>query len=327
MLDEFRNNDFQILVSSSVGEEGLDIPQVDEVIFYEPIPSAIRQIQRRGRTGRQEKGLVTIFMTKGTRDVGYRWSAHHKEKRMHRILKEVKKNIAFRNIKKSNTKLTEYMNGNENKGLTVYVDHREKGNPVIKELIDLGVNIKLEKLDTADYVLGSNVAVEFKAQDDFVDSLLDGRLFQQLKAMKSNFIKPVILVEGSRDLYSIRNIHHNSIRGMLSSIAVDFSVPIVYSKTFKESAAMLVAMAKREQEKSGKDFSFHGSRKPLSFKDQQEYIVGSFPSVGPSLAKELLKKFGTVEKIVNATEDELKEVDLVGEKKAKTIKDIVGKMY
>ncbi|MBT4540601.1 DEAD/DEAH box helicase [Candidatus Woesearchaeota archaeon] len=325
MLNEFRAGEFQVLVSSSVGEEGLDIPQVDEVIFYEPIPSAIRQIQRRGRTGRQEKGLVTIFLTKDTRDVGYRWSAHHKEKRMYRVLQDVKKNLAFANIKKSNTKLTDYISKND--GIKIYVDHREKGNHVIKELIELGVSIQLEKLDTADYVLGSNVCVEFKSQEDFVDSLLDGRLFQQLKAMKDNFLKPIILVEGSKDLYSIKNIHHNSIRGMLSSIAVDFSIPVIYSKTFRESAALLVAMAKREQEKCGKNFSFHGARKPASFKEQQEYLVSALPGVGPSLAKQLLKKFGSIKKIMGASEEKLKKVEMLGDKKAKQIRDIVGGEY
>lgn len=333
ILEQFRNGEFQILVSSSVGEEGLDIPQVDEVIFYEPIPSAIRQIQRRGRTGRQDKGLVTIFLTKDTRDVGYRWSAHHKEKRMFRILKDVKKNLAFSNIKNAKTTtignpnetLSKFVNPEEK--IKVFVDYREKGNPVIKELIELGASIQLERLETADYVLSPSVGVEFKAQNDFVDSLLDGRLFQQMKEIKNNFLKPIILVEGSSDLYSVRNVHPNSIRGMIASIAVDFGIPIVFSKNFKESAALISAMAKREQEKCGKDFSFHGARKPSSFKEQQEYIVSALPSIGPSVAKHLLEKFKTVKNIVNANEEELKQTELVGDKKAKQIKDIVEKEY
>ena len=90
-VEEFKIGKINILGATSIAEEGLDIPEVDSVIFYEPIPSAIRHIQRRGRTGRQEKGKVIILVTKDTRDEGYRWSAHHKEKRMHRILKDLKK--------------------------------------------------------------------------------------------------------------------------------------------------------------------------------------------------------------------------------------------
>ena len=69
ILERFREGEFNILVATSVGEEGLDIPSTDVVVFYEPVSSAIRLIQRRGRTGRNRPGEVFIFMTKGTRDL------------------------------------------------------------------------------------------------------------------------------------------------------------------------------------------------------------------------------------------------------------------
>jgi len=83
ILDCFRNDDFNILVATSVGEEGLDIPSTDVVIFYEPVSSAIRLIQRRGRTGRNRPGEVFIFVTKGSRDEAALWSSRGKEQRMH----------------------------------------------------------------------------------------------------------------------------------------------------------------------------------------------------------------------------------------------------
>jgi Fanconi anemia group M protein len=81
---------FNVLVATSVGEEGLDIEEVDLVIFYEPVPSEIRSIQRRGRTGRTKTGRVIFLITKGTRDEGYYWSSLHKEKRMRSILYDMK---------------------------------------------------------------------------------------------------------------------------------------------------------------------------------------------------------------------------------------------
>jgi len=323
MLDDFREGKFNVLVSSSVGEEGLDIPQVDEVMFYEPIPSAIRHIQRKGRTGRQEKGVVTILMTKGTRDEGYRWSAHHKEKRMYRILKDVKKNISLK--EKKDTDLNKFLN--EEDKVKVFADYREKGSGVIKELIELGAKMNLEALESADYVLSNRVGVEFKTQGDFVDSILDGRLLSQVKELRSNFEKPLVVVEGDRDIYSIRNVHPNAIKGVLSAVSVDFGVPILHTKNFKDTAALLHMIAKREQETERKDFSLHGLKKPMSFKELQEYIVSALPGVGGGLAKPLLREFKTVKNIVNASEEELKKVNLIGEKKAKKIKEIVDKEY
>ena len=85
ILDQFRNGEYNILVATSVGEEGLDIPSTDAVIFYEPVSSAIRLIQRRGRTGRNRPGEVFIFVTLGSRDEAALWSSRGKEQQMQDI--------------------------------------------------------------------------------------------------------------------------------------------------------------------------------------------------------------------------------------------------
>jgi Fanconi anemia group M protein len=90
ILNEFGYELFNVLVATAVGEEGLDIEEVDLVLFYEPIPSEIRSIQRRGRTGRTKTGRVIFLITKGTRDEGYYWSAVHKEKKMKQMLYDMK---------------------------------------------------------------------------------------------------------------------------------------------------------------------------------------------------------------------------------------------
>ena len=86
ILENFKTGGFNVLVATSVAEEGLDVPQVDLVVFYEPIASGIRHIQRKGRTGRQKEGKVIVLITKHTRDEIYRWSSHRKQKKMKRIL-------------------------------------------------------------------------------------------------------------------------------------------------------------------------------------------------------------------------------------------------
>ena len=89
-LDAFRNGEFDVLVSTSVAEEGLDVPEVDLVLFYEPVPTAIRSIQRKGRTGRQDKGRVVVLLANDTRDEAYFWISRRKEKQMTSELRKLK---------------------------------------------------------------------------------------------------------------------------------------------------------------------------------------------------------------------------------------------
>jgi len=89
-IHDFREGVYNVLVGTSVSEEGLDIPAMDLAIFYEPVPSEIRSIQRRGRVGRQKVGRVVFLITRRTRDEAYFWSAKNKEARMHKTLKGMK---------------------------------------------------------------------------------------------------------------------------------------------------------------------------------------------------------------------------------------------
>jgi Fanconi anemia group M protein len=322
LIEQFKDGLYNVLICTSVAEEGLDIPRVDLVIFYEPIPSAIRTIQRRGRTGRQDKGKVIVLMAQNTRDEGYRWSAHHKEKKMYTVLEQLRRDLGKRFVHAPLQKFEQ-----AEQATRIFADYREKGSGVLKELVELGVSLKLEMLNVADYVLSPRCAVEFKTVEDFAQSLIDGRLLEQLKQLKQHYERPVIIVEGTQDLFSVRNIHPNAIRGMLATIAVNYGIPMIYTKDAKDTAAQLVAIAKREQAFSKETFQPHAEKRALSVQEQQEYVVSSLPNVGLQLAKELLTHFKSVKNVINASEEELKEVDGVGEKKAKAIKDAVEKEY
>ncbi|MEM5815036.1 MAG: DEAD/DEAH box helicase [Candidatus Aenigmatarchaeota archaeon] len=87
IVKKFANNEFNVLVCSSIGEEGLDIASVNYAIFYEAVPSEIRMIQRRGRIGRQSEGKVIFLLTKNSIDEGYFFSSLYKEKKMKKTLK------------------------------------------------------------------------------------------------------------------------------------------------------------------------------------------------------------------------------------------------
>lgn len=98
-IQDFRDKKFDVLVASAIGEEGLDIPSVDVVIFYEPIPNEIRNIQRRGRTGRFRAGEVYVLVTKGTKDEVYLRVSDQKEKKMLAVLKKIGQDLTFKQPK------------------------------------------------------------------------------------------------------------------------------------------------------------------------------------------------------------------------------------
>jgi Fanconi anemia group M protein len=117
-LEAFRAGEFEVLVSTSVAEEGLDVPEVDLVLFYEPVPTAIRAIQRKGRTGRQTEGAVTVLLAEDTRDEAYFWKARNDQKRMHQELED---------LKGMADTLTDELGGGAQEGLDAFADAEGAG--------------------------------------------------------------------------------------------------------------------------------------------------------------------------------------------------------
>ena len=108
IVEKFKLGDINLLITTSIGEEGLDIPEVNAVIFYEPIPSAIRKIQRAGRTARLAPGKLIILVTQDTRDVAHHYASGARERKMHRSIHAIKEEL-------KNNKKSESNHKNENK--------------------------------------------------------------------------------------------------------------------------------------------------------------------------------------------------------------------
>ncbi|MEM3797744.1 MAG: helicase-related protein, partial [Candidatus Bathyarchaeia archaeon] len=93
VLEKLRSGETNVLVATSIAEEGLDIPEVDHVVFYEPVPSEIRYIQRRGRTGRRVAGKVTILIAEDTVDEAFYWSSISRTRKMKRIISQLNRTL------------------------------------------------------------------------------------------------------------------------------------------------------------------------------------------------------------------------------------------
>ncbi|MEK6959319.1 MAG: DEAD/DEAH box helicase [archaeon] len=323
ILEELRGGKHNVLVASSVAEEGLDIPSVEMVIFFEPVPSEIRTIQRRGRTGRFGKGKTVILMAKNTRDEAFYWTARSKETKMKATLHKMKNQDNFT----AQTVLGSFDEKKKDQ-ILVFVDTREQASNVTKKLFDLNVKTIMKQLDIGDYILSKDVCVERKTISDFIESVIDGRLFKQMMDMKQNYSKPLVIVEGNmQELYTIRNIHRNSIIGALTSIALDYQVPVLNTKNDEETAEYLYVIAKREQITRDKEIRIRVGRKGLTIVEQQRFIVEGLPMVGPTMAKSLLEKFESVKNLMNASEKDLQLVDNMGKKKARMIQKVLTAKY
>jgi len=355
ILQDFREDKYNIIVSTSVGEEGLDIPKVDLVIFYEPIPSAIRSIQRIGRTGRFRKGYAKILITKGTRDIIVSHISNAKERKMYRVLDELKNKFEGANpnvkskekgltkffeakniVNKEEIKIEEKVNDtneinkvskdNDEYKYQIYIDNREN-NDLLKELFNIeDLRVEAKKLDVADIVITEKIAIERKAKVDFVNSIIDKRLFPQLIDLAKNYQRPILILEGEQNIFSIRNLNPNVIRATLSAIAVDLRIPIIYTNNLNDTANMILTITKRAQ-KEKKEISLVAEKSSISENQELEKFVSSIPKINVSNAKKLLSYFKSIKNLINAKEDKLQEVDGIGKGRAKNLKNFFLREY
>lgn len=330
IIKAFKIGEYDVLLSTSVAEEGIDIPAVDLVILYEPVPSEVRMIQRRGRTGRKRSGRVKVLITNGTRDEGYYWASVNKERRMKHqlidpdVLEELNSNAIERMENEKRVKVLDPTPKKEELPV-VFADTREGNSKVIRHLSEMEIDVKVQAMAVGDYQVSDKVVIERKTAKDFVDSIVDKRLFKQARSLMEEFKRPLIILEGD-DLYN-GMINPNAIRGSIASIALDFGISIIPTRNAQDTAAMIKRIAIREQSGEKTPIQIRTDKKPVNLWEQQLFIIESLPNIGPVNAKNLLEHFGTVANIINASESQLQEVEGIGKKTAANIRKVVDSKY
>lgn len=206
----------------------------------------------------------------------------------------------------------------------IIVDSREFRSSVVKTLFKKGVKIQSLKLRIGDYLIGESVCVERKSVKDFVDSLIDKRIFEQLKELKEEYNKALLIVEGGESVYSVRKVHPNAIRGLITAIVIDYDIPIIFSNSEDDTADYLTTIHNRLNKERVKVIK--GDKKVLT-SNIQESIVEKLPEVGVKTGESLLKHFKTIKALFNASVSELEEVEGVGKKTAEKIFKIGNKEY
>ena len=199
------------------------------------------------------------------------------------------------------------------------MDTREK---IISRYLYNKANLEFKPLNNGDFILSDRVIVERKTAEDLESSIIDKRLFKQLKDLKK-YERPILIVEGN-DYF---RLSEKIINGTMVSIMLDFNIPVIFTKDIEETANILIKMAEREQLRDKRTISIRTGKKPMSLKERQRFIVESFPDIGALMAENLLMKFATIENIVKASVEELREVEGIGEITAKKIKAILTEKY
>lgn len=193
-----------------------------------------------------------------------------------------------------------------------------------EKLRALGVEFEVKKIAPGDYVLGP-VGIERKSLSDFFSSLVKKRLFEQVQRLRDSYPQPLLILEG--DLAEISTFRHpQSILGALLALETTERVPVLTTAD-KDQTALLLSVLWKKQDKATAEYGLRHKPKGLTLDQRQRFLVEGLPSVGETLARNLLLHFGSVRAVFNASEEELKKVAKIGDLKAAEIVKLVSSRY
>lgn len=329
IVARFRTGELNVLVATAVGEEGLDLPETDAVILHEPVPSAIRFVQRRGRTGRHSSGRLCVLLMEGTRDEAYHWNALRRERKMADNLAALRRAEPARPKPQQRIPMTpveapvrtvDSLNGH----FEVTMDPREAASALGRALVERGVRIRSQTLPTGDYAVSDRVLIERKGAADFVASIKDGRLADQLPRL-AKAERAVLLVEG--DPFAIPSgLPPAAIAGAIAAAVADHRVSVITVPDAQAAADLLVSLARREQ-RQGVTRALRIDKVPLAPDAQLRFVLEGLPHVGPVTARHLLQRFGSIAALAEAPLESLLETPGVGPETARVIHDLFNRRY
>ncbi len=201
------------------------------------------------------------------------------------------------------------------------VDERERKSGIPDLLKEVGVKVELTNLPIGDYIVASETVVERKSVYDFISSVFDGRLFDQCNRLKEHYENPSIVIEG--DIDEIEQITENPLvfYGAVSSVVLDFKIPVVPTPNASHTAKLLIAMCARQGNIKGPFLK--KIKKSSDIKNQQLSVLCSLPGVGEKLASRMLERFGSPSNSLNASVADLSKIQGMGEARAQKIRKML----
>lgn len=205
--------------------------------------------------------------------------------------------------------------------MKIIVDYREKNSGLVDLLKSENVEIRLRKISYGDYIINGSITIERKTARDFLISIIDGRLFNQISKLKRYCINPILLVEGNPFKTDL-SMDGTAIRGALISAQTIWYIPVIFSRT-KEETKDIILMIGKQEEACMDVVPLRGGYRPKRLKSKQLFILQGLPKVGPTIATRLLKHFKSVSNVINATVQDLMKIEGVGKVSAEKIREVI----
>ena len=361
VIERFQKGEHNVLVATSIAEEGLDIPATDLVVFYEPVPSEIRTIQRRGRTGRRQAGRVVVLVTKDTKDEAYLWSSRKKEMQMKRELDGLRRKLRVRRglpekaqpkrasleagdiaemmtpevltereersrrtaEKEGQKSLSEYGSRGPTSGTPIRVSPRVAAHSLEEALVRVGFVPVPEELECADIVVSDRVAVTVRTVREFIEEMDEGDILSRLGKMRHQYLHPILIVQGPAEGRGTQ-AGNAAIYDALGALLSEFRISVLSTVDEDETVEVLSSLSRQEGAKGTARRTGQTTLDPAS---RQLFLVQGLPNVSATLAQRLLERFGSVKGIAEATPDQLMEVDGVGRVIAEGIHTVMQKRF
>lgn len=210
------------------------------------------------------------------------------------------------------------------KSVRIIVDARERNNELINGIEAKGIEIEFRTAHVGDYIISDRICIERKTISDFESSIINGRIFDQIRRLRENYVLPLLILEGDADYFRLNS---SVINGAIASLYMDYGIGILYTNDPQNTAEVIASIAKREQNGSAREPSPKGGARAYTHEQFQEHVVGNIPGIGPMLGRALLTRFKSVGNIANASVEELMDVEMIGKKKAELVHDTLNGPY
>lgn len=208
--------------------------------------------------------------------------------------------------------------------MKITVDYRERRSGLV-ELLQHHCVVEIDSLTCGDYRINDSVLIERKTARDLLLSIIDQRLFSQIRRMKNLSYRTLLIVEGDPFRTDL-DFSPAAIKGALISCQVIWQLPVLFTRSVEETAGTLVTIG-RQMEKHDDVILLRGGYRPRRLQTRQLYFLQGLPGVGPTLAKRLLEYFGVPKSILDSTEVELAAVRGIGAQRAALIREILDGQF